>query len=51
MKKMIWLVNLMRPFVQVTGFIMFFDKEEEIIKEGPIFWVNNNKNIWEGRVI
>ena len=28
-----------------------FDKEEEIITEGSIVWLNNNKTIWEGRVI
>ena len=28
-----------------------FDKEEEIITEGSIVWVNTNRTIWEGRVI
>ena len=28
-----------------------FDKAEEIITEGSIFWVNTNKIIWEGKVI
>ena len=32
-------------------FYGFFDKVEEIITEGSIFWVKTNKTIWEGRVI
>ena len=28
-----------------------FDKEQEIITEDLIVWVNTNKTIWEGRVI
>ena len=32
-------------------FYDIFDKEEEIITEGSIFWVNTNKTIWEGKVI
>ena len=27
------------------------DKEEEIITESSIVWLNNNKTIWEGRFI
>ena len=33
------------------SFYDIFDKEEEIITEGSIFWVKTNKTIWQGRVI
>ena len=32
-------------------FYDIFDKQEEIITEGLIVWVNTNKTIWEGRSI
>ena len=33
------------------SFYDIFDKEEEIISEGSIVWVNINKTIWEGGAI
>ena len=33
------------------NFYNIFSNEEEIIPEDPIVWINNNKTIWEVRVI
>ena len=49
--RMLIKMNLMHPLVQVTVIYDIFDKEEEIITEGSMVWVNTNKNIWEGGVI
>ena len=37
--------------IYLDEFYYIYDNEDENITEDYIVWVNNNKNIWEGRVI